>query len=98
MTIAVQHDPDAREFFADIDGERPILQYHLAGTQMSIVHTGVPPALANRGIAAELTRTALEYARAQGWKVVPACSYAAAYLRMHPEYDDLVSRHAGGMR
>jgi predicted GNAT family acetyltransferase len=98
MSITVQHDSDAREFFADIDGGRPVLQYQLADHRMTIVHTGVPPALANRGIAGELTRTALQYARAQGWKVIPACSYAAAYLRKHPEYDDLASGQAGGMR
>jgi predicted GNAT family acetyltransferase len=91
MKIAVQHDPDRREFFADIDGERPMLQYHLAGAQMSIVHTGVPAPLTRRGIAAELTRTALEYARARGWSVIPACSYARAYLRKHPEYEDLIA-------
>jgi predicted GNAT family acetyltransferase len=33
---------------------------------------------------------ALETARANGWKVVPMCSYAVAYLRRHPEYNDLL--------
>jgi predicted GNAT family acetyltransferase len=42
-----------------------------------------------RGIAAELTRHALEDARAHGWKVRPLCSYAEVYMRRHPEYNDL---------
>ena len=45
---------------------------------MAIVHTEVPPAVAGRGIAGELVRSALEFARAQGWKVRPLCSYAVA--------------------
>jgi uncharacterized protein len=90
VTVQIVHDPNAREFFAEIDGYRPVLQYGYANALMTIVHTGVPPALANRGIAAELTRTALEFARAQGWKVDPACSYARAYLHKHVEYADMM--------
>jgi len=30
-------------------------------------------------------RTALAAARIAGWTVNPACSYAAAYLRRHPD-------------
>ncbi|MFQ6712235.1 N-acetyltransferase, partial [Bordetella pertussis] len=32
---------------------------------------------------------ALDTARQRGWKVVPQCSYAAVYLKRHPEYQDL---------
>jgi predicted GNAT family acetyltransferase len=42
-----------------------------------------------RGIAAELTKFALDTARANGWKVRPLCSYAEVYMRRHPEYNDL---------
>jgi predicted GNAT family acetyltransferase len=43
-----------------------------------------------RGIASALVQAAMEVARAEGWKVVPACSYAAAWMRRHPEYRDLL--------
>ena len=93
MPVQVVHDAIAREFFTEVAGSRPVLQYHLANGLMTIVHTGVPPALSHRGIAAELTRTALEFARAQGWKVEPSCSFARAYMAKHGEYADLA---AGG--
>jgi hypothetical protein len=32
-------------------------------------------------------RAALQLARESHWKVVPACSYAAAYLRKHGDHD-----------
>jgi predicted GNAT family acetyltransferase len=32
----------------------------------------------------------LETARQQGLKVAPLCPYAAAYIRRHPEFGDLV--------
>jgi predicted GNAT family acetyltransferase len=38
-----------------------------------------------------MTRFALETARTNGWKVVPACSYAAAFLRRNPDFEDLLA-------
>lgn len=52
-------------------------------------HTFVPPELRGRNLAAILTKFALEDARAQGRKVVPQCSYVAAYMERNREYDDL---------
>jgi predicted GNAT family acetyltransferase len=87
----VIHDADERLFHADVDGYRGELDYVLRDGVMTITHTGVPPAIGGRGVAAELTRVALETARRKGWKVVPACSYAAAFIRRHREFADLLA-------
>jgi predicted GNAT family acetyltransferase len=91
MSYPIQHDAAAGLFTADVAGGRGLLQYRLKDGVMKIVHTEVPPELSDHGIAAELMRTALETARANGWRVVPACSYARAYLQRHPEYADLLA-------
>ncbi|HET6912056.1 MAG TPA: GNAT family N-acetyltransferase [Rhodanobacteraceae bacterium] len=88
--MQVIHQPAAQEFSVEVDGYIGVLNYHLRGDTMTITHTLVPEAIGGRGIAAELMRVALETARAQGWKVVPMCSYAAVYMRRHPEYADLL--------
>lgn len=90
MALNIHHDPGAREFSVDVDGYVGVLNYDLRGNTMTITHTLVPEAIGGRGIAAELTRFALETARAKGWKVVSMCSYAAVYLRRHPEFNDLL--------
>ncbi len=90
MTAEVLHDESGREFRIEVDGVRAVLQYELGGGIMAITHTIVPDAIGGRGIAAELTRTALRHARSSGWKVRPLCSYAAAYLRKHAEWADLL--------
>ena len=46
-------------------------------------------ALEGRGLAAALVREALAYARREGLKVEPLCSYAAGYMQRHPETHDL---------
>jgi predicted GNAT family acetyltransferase len=85
----VRHYPERHRFETTVDGHDCEIDYELSGGVMTISHTGVPAAVGGRGIAAELTRFALETARTMGWKVVPGCSYAAKYMREHPEVEDL---------
>lgn len=86
----IQHDPVARRFFARVEGQEGELVYRQRDEVMEIVRTTVPDAIAGRGIAARLVSAALDFARSNGWRVEPTCSYAAAYIRKHPEYADLV--------
>lgn len=81
----VEHDPQAQIFTMTVEGHRSVLDYQLAGSVMTITHTVVPPAIGGRGIAADLMRAALAAARTAGWTVIPACSYAAAYMQRHPD-------------
>ncbi len=89
--ITVTQDTARSRYTATVDGVLCVLDYQLQGKVMAITHTGVPSQVGGRGIAAELTRHALDDARAQGWKVRPLCSYADAYIRRHPEYSDLLA-------
>jgi uncharacterized protein len=89
MSFDIRHDSASRRFETVVDGQHCELDYRLAGKVMTITHTGVPVAVEGRGIASALTQAAMDTARAEGWSVVPACSYAAAWLRRHPEFADL---------
>jgi predicted GNAT family acetyltransferase len=89
-SILVVHDPQRERFSARIDGRECVADYELIDGVMWLTNTAVPPALRSRGIAAELVRSALEFARAQGLKVRPACSYVRAYMRRHPDSNDLL--------
>lgn len=89
MSFQIRHDAQASRFETRVDGHDCELDYRLAGNVMTITHTGVPVPVEGRGIASALTQAAMEAARAQGWKVVPACAYAATWMRRHPEFDDL---------
>ena len=85
----VTHDASSQNFTCAVDGQRCVLDYVLLGTTMTITHTGVPAAVGGRGIASALTLAAMDTARREGWQVVPACSYAALWLRRHPDYAHL---------
>jgi len=85
-----RHDATGR-FTVVVDGHVAELDYRLENGAMTIFHTGVPEAIGGRGIAGDLVRVALDYARTAGLKVVSACSYARTWIEKHPEYQDLLA-------
>lgn len=82
--LVIEHLAGRQRFQAIVEGEVCVADYRLHGGVMAIVHTEVAPRLNGRGIAGALVQAALDHAQAEGLKVNPACSYAAAYMRRHP--------------
>jgi uncharacterized protein len=92
MTVTVTHNEARHRFEATVEGHLCVADYQLGGNVMWMTHTGVPPAVGGRGIAAELVRVALDWAEAKGLKVEPSCSYVEAYMRRHPQTQKLLAR------
>jgi predicted GNAT family acetyltransferase len=84
-TIEVRHNAAAHRFEATVEGWLCVAAYTRVGDVMRIHHTEVPPAVANRGIAAQIVRAAFAYAEKHGLKVEPWCSYVRTYMRRHPD-------------
>lgn len=91
--VEVTHNPDERRFETVIDGYLSKLDYIQDGKNFVITHVGVHPELRGQGIAGKIVEVSLEYAREKDLRVVPMCSYAAAYIRKHPQYADLTRQH-----
>lgn len=91
LAYEVEHDLANHRFQARVKGYLALLDYQIKRKRMVITHTEVPDAIGGRGIAGELTRVALRYAREHKYKVVPACAYAEAFMQRHTEYDDLLA-------
>jgi hypothetical protein len=80
-TVRIHHDLAGHRFEAVIDGHCAYLAYMDLGKQtLDMYRTFVPNALRGRGIAAVLTRHALEYAEREGYQVIPSCSYVERYI------------------
>lgn len=90
MTHAIEHKPNQHRFEYTEDGLTSHTDYELDDGVMVITHTAVPSPLNGRGIAADLTRAALDLARREGWQVDPVCSYAQSFIRRNKEYQDLL--------
>ncbi len=91
LNLTITHRPEIGRFEAIVDGLRCEADYRLDGRLMRMTHTGVPPALEGRGIAAALVKEALTWAREQGLQVDPICSYVRIYIRRHPEWQGLLA-------
>ena len=87
MTIV--DNPDKSRCEMAVPGGTAFATYRRAGDVLMVPHTEVPPADEGKGYASALMKGVLEHARAHGLKVRPLCSFAAAYMRRHPEYEDL---------
>ena len=88
-SLEVLHKKDASRFEIQIGEYIAELDYRLAGNIITFTHTGVPSELEGNGIGSLIARAGLDYAREQGFKVVPLCSFVDSYMRRKPEYENL---------
>ena len=91
VTITRHGDGDAGEYHAAVAGSASIgrLTWVREGSARVAEHTLVPPEIGGRGVAARLVEELVADARADGFGIVPQCSYVAAQFRRHPEWSDL---------
>jgi len=91
-SLPVTHNAGLQRFEAYADGHLAFLSYTRQGAAVVMDHTFVPAEFRGRGVGAMLVRAALVQARAKSWKIVPRCSFVAAFIGRNPEFADLVRR------
>jgi predicted GNAT family acetyltransferase len=89
--FVVVDNADRHQFEIDLGGgELAIAQYVLRGGRIVFTHTEVPQSHEGQGLGSVLVRAALASARERKLKVVPLCPFVAAYIKDHPEEQDLL--------
>jgi len=86
---AVTDNAARSRFELEEDGHVVFADYHRAGGALVIDHVLAPEALRGTGAAGRLMEGLVSAARAAGETITPVCTYAAAWLRRHPEHADL---------
>jgi predicted GNAT family acetyltransferase len=86
---SVQDNPTLSRFELHEGGETAFADYIRLDDLLIIPHVEAPLALRGGGAAGRLMQGVLERARAAGLKVRPTCSYALAFMRRNPQYDDV---------
>jgi predicted GNAT family acetyltransferase len=89
-TVAVVNNEARSRFEADLGGAVAFADYRLRDGALELPHTVVPDAFSGHGVASQLARAALTYARERGLRVIPSCSFMAHYIAKHPEWRDIV--------
>lgn len=89
--IEVFDDADSSAYVISVDGERAgKAVYHMRGGRHFFVHTEIDDEYSGHGLGTTLVKSALDDVRQSGGAVVPLCPLFAAYIKRHPEYEDLV--------
>jgi hypothetical protein len=96
MAHEIHHDEARRRFAADVDRGEAVVDYEVLddGT-LDLRRTFVSEELRGEGLAAQVVRYALDWARRHDKKVVATCPYVAKFLERNPEYAGLAVRPGG---
>ena len=92
--LEIIHNPNENRFEIWIEGQLSKLDYAQRGSTIIMTHVGVPHEFRGLGIAGKITEAGLEYAKEKNLRVIPMCSYVAAYIRRHPQYAELMKAHS----
>ena len=92
-TIVLEQSGERGRYVIALDGgEEAEMTFRRLGHVMRITHTGVPEAFEGHGLARALLDRAIADARAQGFKILPACSYVSAQFQRHAkEWADVIA-------
>ena len=90
MSNDVVDNIERRRFELTENGLTAFADYRREADQLVIPHVEAPVPLRGTGAAGRLMAGVLDLARAKGLRVVPRCPYAAAFIRRHPQYQDLL--------
>ena len=90
QSVDITHNQAANRFETTIEGHTGFISYQDQDDRIVYDHTIVPSELGGKGVGSALVKHALDYARSEGKKVVPTCSFVASYINKHAEYQDLL--------
>lgn len=89
--IQLQQNESARQFEMHISGKLARIEYILTRGKIFLTHTEVDPLLEGKGVGSTIIRRTLDWVRGQGLKLVPLCPFVAAFLKKHPDYQDILA-------
>ena len=87
----IRDNVDQHRFEIDLgDGEFAFAAYDLLPGAIRFYHTLVPESHGGQGLGTALIEACLRAARERGLKVIPTCPFFRAYLKKHPDEQEIV--------
>ena len=85
------HDVEKQEFRIDLGVYRAVLLYARRGKVLDFYQIYVPDPFRSQGLAGKILIDAFEYAKKEGYRVVPTCPFIAGdFLKRFPQYQETV--------
>jgi len=76
----IEHQAAQQRFVLTQDNATALLEYQLDGLTINFYHTFVPPEFRGKGLAEQLVRHALNWARTENYQLTASCSYVQRFL------------------
>lgn len=87
----VRHDEDQQRYLLEINGQAlGFAEYQEDGDRQVFTHTEVDQSLEGQGMGSMLIRESLDDARRRSKRIVPVCEFVAAYVKKHPDWNDII--------
>jgi predicted GNAT family acetyltransferase len=90
--LRIFNNTERQQFQVPAGDEIASLEYRLYDGKIVLMHTEVPEKFSGHGIGSALAEYAFKYARANHLPVKVYCPFVQAWLKRHPEYNDLVAK------
>jgi uncharacterized protein len=90
MQYTVYNNEKEQRFEIEVEDEKAFLEYRHLRNDIALMHTFVPDSLNGKGLASALAQYALEWIKSHNKKAKVYCPFVAAYLKRHPEYNNLI--------
>ena len=82
---------EKKRFELTVEGKTALINYMMSGDVYQLVHTEVPAEHEGQGVGKDLVQQSLTYIKDQNKKMTPMCSFVAAYVKRHPEWQEIVA-------
>ena len=90
MELKVIHEKENERFVIYTEDKEAFVEYRTDGKFINLYHTFTHPALRGKGLAAQVVRAALEFAKENNLKVIPTCSYVQSFIMQNNDFKELV--------
>ncbi len=87
----ITENKEKNRFETEVDGKIAIIEYNRKKDKINLIHTEVPPEMEGKGIASSLVKQVLQQIKDEGLYVIPRCPFIAAYIKRHPEWNEIVA-------
>ena len=91
--IEVMHRPRLNKFLVRLGrGKYAFIEYEVNDNLLYVTKAYAPEEFRGRGIASKIMVELIKYAKREGFKVIPVCSFAEYFFKKHPEYSYILAQ------
>ncbi|MGH2665181.1 GNAT family N-acetyltransferase [Flavobacterium sp.] len=84
---------EKKRFELKVEGETAFVEFILSNENIFfLTHTEVPVALEGKGVGSAIISRVLEYIKEKGYTLAPLCPFAAAYIKRHPDWKNILAK------